>query len=304
MLGLNRKLTIIPYFRGKEIHSMKTIRSLCALMAGLTVLFAVANGAFAAGKMIQIKGSDTMVNLMSNLAEAYMQAHTDINIAVTGGGSGTGIAALLNGTTEICASSRMLKEEENDQAAAKNVKPVSSTIGLDGIAVMVNTSNPISELTLEQLKNIYTGAYTRWSDVGGPDQPMIVLSRESNSGTYVYFQEHVLEKKDYSPKVRLMPSTAAITKSVTDDQWSIGYGGVAYAEHANVKTIKVKKTTDAPAIAPTEATVHDGSYPISRPLFLFTNGEPTGDVKAFIDFCNSPAGQKIVTETGYITVTH
>jgi len=282
---------------------MKKIRLISALLIGSVMVLSCATGSMAAGKMIQIKGSDTMVNLMSNLAEAYMQAHKDIHIAVTGGGSGTGIAALLNGTTDICASSRALKKEEETQAATKKLTPVSTIIGLDGIAVMVNKSNPLSELTLEQLKNIYTGVYTRWSDVGGPDQPILALSRESNSGTYVYFQEHVLEKKDYSPKVRLMTSTAAITKSVTDDLWSIGYGGVAYAEHANVKTIHVKKNMDAPAIAPTEAAVHDGSYPISRPLFLFTNGEPTGEVKAFMDFCHSPDGQKIVTETGYITVT-
>lgn len=282
---------------------MKKIRAMSALLIGATFVFTTTTGAAAAGKMMQIKGSDTMVNLMSNLAEAYMKAHPDINIAVTGGGSGTGIAALLNGTTDICASSRMLKKEEETQASAKNVRPVSTIIGLDGIAVMVNKGNPVSELSLEQLKNIYTGMYTRWSDVGGPDQPILALSRESNSGTYVYFQEHVLEKKDYSSKVRLMTSTAAITKSVTDDLWSIGYGGVAYAEHADVKMIHVKKDMNAPAVAPSEAAVHDGSYPISRPLFLFTNGEPRGDVKAFMDYCHSPDGQKIVTETGYITVT-
>ena len=256
--------------------------------------------AVAVDKVIQIKGSDTMVNLMSNLAEAYMNAHPEVDIAVTGGGSGTGIAALINGTTEICASSRNFKKEENDLAAGKSVTPVGITIGLDGIAVMVNLNNPVSELTLEQLKNIYTGVFSKWSDVGGPDHPLIVLSRESNSGTYVYFQEHVLEKKDYSPKVRLMPSTAAITQSVTDDRWSIGYGGIAYAEHAEVKIVNVKKTADSPAIAPSDATVHDGSYPISRPLLLYTNGNPISMVKEFIDYCLSPDGQAIVVETGYI----
>jgi phosphate transport system substrate-binding protein len=252
---------------------------------------------------IQVKGSDTMVNLMSNMAEAYMQAHPDVSIAVTGGGSGTGIAALINGTTDICAASRMMKKEEIDQAQSRNVTPVEMKIALDGISLMINKKNPVSELTLDQLKNIYTGVYTRWSDVGGPDRPIVLLSRESNSGTYVFFQEHVLQKKDYSPKAHLMPSTAAVTQSVSQDQWSIGYGGVAYAEHGDVKTIRVRTTPDAPAVAPTEATVHDGSYPISRPLFLYTNGDPTGVVKAFIEFCLSPEGQKIVEDNGYITIT-
>jgi phosphate transport system substrate-binding protein len=256
----------------------------------------------AAGTMLQIKGSDTMVNLMSNLAEAYMKAHPDVSIAVTGGGSGTGIAALINGTTDICAASRTMKKEEIEQAGTRGVKPMETQVGLDGLAVMVSKKNPVSELSLDQLMNIYTGAYTKWSDVGGPDQPIIVLSRESNSGTYVYFQEHVLQKKDYAKTVRLMPSTAAITNSITQDQWSIGYGGVAYAEHADVKTILVKKTADSPGIAPSEATVHDGSYPISRPLFLYTNGTAFGNVKAFIDFVLSPDGQKIVADTGYITL--
>jgi phosphate transport system substrate-binding protein len=265
-------------------------------------LFLGSQPASAAGKTLVIKGSDTMVNLMSNLAEAYMKLHSGVDIAVTGGGSGTGIAALLNSTTDICASSRLMKDSELEQARTRKLDPQTTIIGLDGIAIMVNPANPISELTLEQLKKIYTGEYTRWSEVGGPDQPIVVLSRESNSGTYVYFQEHVLEKADFSSKARLMPSTAAITQSVTEDRWAIGYGGVAYAEHAQVKTVKVKATADAAPVAPSEVTVHDGSYPISRPLYLYTNGAAAGTAQSFIEFCLSSAGQGIVTETGYITV--
>jgi phosphate transport system substrate-binding protein len=281
---------------------MNSRRTLAVIATVVMTAALMMNPLYAAGKSITIKGSDTMVNLMSNLAESYMKAHQDVDIAVTGGGSGTGIAALMNGTTEICAASRAWKNEEITQAKAKNVNPTPVTIGLDGIAVMVNKGNPVTELTLDQLKKIYVGEYTKWSDVGGPDQPIIVLSRESNSGTYVYFQEHVLNKADYSPKVRLMSSTAAITQSVTEDKWTIGYGGVAYAEHADVKTIKVKKDAASAGVPPTDTTVHDGSYPISRPLFLYTNGQPGGEIKAFMDYCMSDAGQKIVTETGYITV--
>jgi phosphate transport system substrate-binding protein len=281
-------------------HSLfKTIATVFTLAAVVAVSTLTA---FAAGKSITIKGSDTMVNLVSNLAEVYMKAHSGVDIAVTGGGSGTGIAALINKTTDICASSRLMKDKEIEQAKAKSVYPKEIAIGLDGLAVMVNPKNSITELTLEQLRKIYTGEYTKWSEVGGADKPIIVLSRESNSGTYVYFQEHVLNKADFGQKVRLMPSTAAIAQSVGEDTWAIGYGGVAYAEHAPVKTVNIKATADGIAVAPTEAAVHDGSYPISRPLFLYTNGEPTGEVQNFIDFCLSDEGQKIVTETGYMTM--
>lgn len=281
---------------------MASFRSMNKLLvAVLMVALAVASPLLAADKLITIKGSDTMVHLMSNLAESFMKAHTDVDIAVTGGGSGTGIAALINGTTDICASSRALKDKETDLAKSKNITPSETIIGLDGIAIMVNPNNPISELTMEQLKKIFTGEYVKWSDVGGPDQPIILLSRESNSGTYVYFQEHVLEKADFSAKARLMPSTAAITQSVTEDKWTIGYGGIAYAEHAQVKMIHVKANAESPAVIPSTASVLDGSYPISRPLYLYTNGTAGGDVKNFIDFCLSEDGQKVVTETGYIT---
>lgn len=273
-----------------------------AALALLILGFGTATLPANAQNYIQIKGSDTMVNLMSDLAEAYMNAHPDVSIAVTGGGSGTGVAALLNGTTEICASSRDLKDKELQLAAQKKITPVRTAIALDGLAVMVHPQNPVSELTMEQLKKIFTGEYTRWSNVGGPDQPIIVLSRESNSGTYVYFQEHVLDKSDFTPRARLMPSTAAVASSCAEDKWAIGYGGVAYAENSPVKAIMVKANAEAVAVGPTEAAVHDGSYPISRPLFVFTNGEPRGITKAFIEFALTDAGQKIVVEAGYMTM--
>ena len=249
-----------------------------------------------------IKGSDTMVNLLSNLAEHYMKDHPNVSVSVTGGGSGTGIAALLNGTTDICASSRTINEKERGLAQTKSIVPVELSIGLDGLAVMVNPKNSISELSLDQIRRIYTGEYTKWTHVGGPSQDIVVLSRESNSGTYVYFQEHVLNKADFSPKARLMPSTAAIVQSLGEDVGAIGYGGVAYAENPSVKILRVKLHADSAGVLPTEATVHSGEYPISRPLFLYTNGQPTGATKAFIDYCLSPAGQAIVVETGYMAV--
>lgn len=270
------------------------------IVTSLFVLAAVS--AHGQSASLQIKGSDTMVHLMSNLAESYMTSHPSVSIAVTGGGSGTGIAALLNGTTDICASSRAMKDKEITLAESKKIHPMPTIIGMDGLAVMANPANPVNELTMEQLKKIYTGEYTRWSEVGGPDQPIILLSRESNSGTYVYFQEHVLEKADFSPKARLMPSTAAIAQSAQEDKWAIGYGGVAYAAQGGVKTIKIKATPESAGVVPSEATVHDGSYPIARPLFLYTNGEMKGVVKDFIDFCLTDDGQNLVVETGYIPV--
>jgi phosphate transport system substrate-binding protein len=251
---------------------------------------------------LTVKGSDTMVNLMSNLAESFMREHKNVSVSVTGGGSGTGIAALINGTTDICSSSRSLSDKERDLAKNKRISPVEHVVGLDGLAVMVNPKNPISELSLEQLRRIYTGEYTNWSDVGGPKQEIVLLSRESNSGTYVYFQEHVLNKSDYSPTARLMPSTAAIVQSVSSDAGAIGYGGVAYAENPSVKILNVRPHADSAAVAPTEANVHNGTYPISRPLFLCTNGQPTGAVKAFIEYCVSPQGQAVVKETGYMAI--
>lgn len=251
---------------------------------------------------LTVKGSDTMVNLLSNLAESFMGEHKHCTVSVTGGGSGTGIAALLNGTTDICSASRSVNDKERELAKSKNITPVEHIVGLDGLAVMVNPKNLLNELSLEQLRKIYTGEYTNWSDVGGPKQEIVLLSRESNSGTYVYFQEHVLSKLDYSPQARLMPSTAAIVQSVSSDAGAIGYGGVAYAVNPSVKILNVKANADSLAVAPTEANVHNGTYPISRPLFLYTNGQPAGAIKEFIDYVVSPQGQAIVKETGYMAI--
>ncbi len=255
-------------------------------------------------KYLTIKGSDTMVHLVSTWAEVYMEAHPEAEISVTGGGSGTGIAALLNGTTDICAASREMKQKEEDLAAQKGIEPVEFTVARDGIAVVVNPANPIDALTLEQIRNIYIGTYTRWNQVGGPDEPIVVLSRESSSGTYVFFQEHVLEKKDYRQDALLMPATSAIIQSVSADKWVIGYVGLGYAVEAGekVKILGVKADDEAAVVMPSEETVDSGQYSIARPLYLYTAGEPQRPVKDFIDFCLGAEGQKIVRETGYVVV--
>lgn len=253
-------------------------------------------------KNITIKGSDTMVHLMSSLAEAYMKKMQGEQISVTGGGSGTGIAAIINGTTDICASSRDMQQKEIDEAKAKGVNVIPKVIAYDGLAVIVNPENPIKELTMDQIKKVFTGAYKNWKELGGPDQPITALSRESNSGTYVFFQEHVLNKENFAPSVKLMPASSSIAQSVGQDKWSIGYLGLGYTKEGNVKVLNVKKDENSPAITPNHNTVLDKTYSIARPLYIIFNGEPTGVQATFLEYAMSPEGQKIVEETGYVTL--
>lgn len=249
---------------------------------------------------LTIKGSDTMVHLVTAWVEAYMEAHPNTQISVTGGGSGTGIAAMINGTTGLCMASREVKSREREQARALGITFQEMTVARDGIAVVVHPQNPVNDLTMDQLRQIFNGTLRNWNQVGGPDQSIQVLSRESNSGTYVFFNEQVLEKDDYGREVRLMPSSAAIVQSTSQDHWSIGYVGLGYAEGAAVKVIAVKQDASSPAVHPSLDTIRDGSYPIARPLYLYTNGEPAGLTKAVADFVLSEDGQRIVQETGYI----
>lgn len=253
-------------------------------------------------KSVTIKGSDTMVHLMSTMAEAYMKFKAGDQVSVTGGGSGTGIAAIINGTTDICASSRDMQQKEKDDAKSKNVNIVEKVIAFDGLAVIVHPDNPINELTMEQVKKVFTGAYKNWKELGGPDQPITALSRESNSGTYVFFQEHVLEKENFDPTVKLMPASSSIAQSISQDKWSIGYLGLGYTKEGNIKVLNIKKDANSLAVTPNHNTVLDKSYSIARPLFLIFNGEPQGINASFLEFSVSPEGQKIVEETGYVTL--
>lgn len=256
------------------------------------------------GGYVTVKGSDTMVHLVSSWTEAFMEKQPDIEISVTGGGSGTGIAALLNGTTDICAASRKIKNNEVMLAIQKNIHPNEIVVARDGIAVVVNPDNPITKLTIEQLGKIFTGECHRWSDVGGPDEEIVVLSRESSSGTYVFFQKMVLKRQDYIEDAKLLPATSAIIQSASTDKWVIGYVGLGYAHAAKdkVKIIAVQADDESVAVIPSDQTVKSGQYPIARPLYLYVNGEPKGAVKKFIDFCLSAEGQSIVTKTGYVTI--
>ena len=253
---------------------------------------------------ITVKGSDTMVHLASTWAEVFMRENSGIEVSVTGGGSGTGIAALLNGTTDICAASRKIKDKETKLASQKGIAPKEIVVARDGIAVIVNPANPVSELTVEQIGKIFTGATQQWDKIGGQAESIEILSRDSSSGTYVFFQKKVLNKKDYSQKAKLMPATSAIVQSVTANKNAIGYIGLGYAVAAKgkIKVLAVKADDTSAAVIPSEQTVKSGEYEIARPLHLYTNGQATGVVKKFIDFCLSSQGQQIVKETGYVAV--
>jgi phosphate transport system substrate-binding protein len=256
---------------------------------------------------LQIKGSDTMVNLGQAWAEEYMKQNPDISVAVTGGGSGTGITALLNNTCDIAEVSRLMKDDEIKMAEAKGFEPNKIVVALDGLAVVVNPANKVSELTIDQLADIFTGKIKNWKEVGGRDAKIVLLSREVNSGTHVYFKEHVLRKgkadgkEEFTPEALLLPSSQAIADEVSQNQDAIGYYGMGYIT-AKEKAINVMKDKNSPAIPPTTENVVSGAYPISRPLLMYTKGEPRGLVKMFIDYVLSPTGQEIVKNLDFVPV--
>jgi phosphate transport system substrate-binding protein len=274
------------------------------IMAGLVMVLLSVLVRAGEKKSITIKGSDTMVHLVSNWAEEFMKLDPNVEVGVTGGGSGTGIAALINGTTGICAASREMKDKEKQQAREKGVEPREVVVARDGIAVVVNPKNPVNELDMRQLAQIFTGSLTRWNQVGGGKDEILVFSRESSSGTYVFFQEHVLKNKDYTPKAKLMPATSAIIESVSTDKGAIGYVGLGYALAAKdkVKIIGVKADANSPAVTPSDETVINGKYPIARPLYLYVSTKASENVTAFVDFCLSERGQAIVKEAGYVVI--
>ena len=251
--------------------------------------------------VITVKGSDTMVILAQRWAETYMSKHPGVTVQVTGGGSGVGISALINGTTDVCNSSRPMKQSEVDKLKARfNVLGVEIKAAKDGLAIYVNESNPVQELSIDQLKGIYTGAITNWKEFGGPYAKIILYGRENSSGTYVYFKDNVLKGDDFSPMTQTMPGTAAVVNAVSKDKFGIGYGGAAYAK--GIKDVKVKKDAGSLGYLPTEENVKSGKYPISRYLYLYTRNRPTGALKEYIDWILSSEGQQIVTKVGYFPV--
>ena len=250
------------------------------------------------GRNVTIKGSDTMVILGQRWAETYMGKNQGTTIQVTGGGSGVGIAALINGSCEIAESSRPMKDAEKDQVKQKRGKDVVEIpVALDALAVYVHEANPIAELSLAQLKGIYTGAIKNWKDVDGRDERIILYGRENSSGTYVYFKEHVLENADYFPTTQTLPGTAAVINAVARDTRGIGYGGIAYGK--GIKHLRVKKDANSQAIEPTMENAQSGAYPISRFLYWYFAGQPAGDVKKLADWVMTKDGQAVVENVGY-----
>ena len=282
-------------------------------MIRMTLLaFAVAAGslvspsyAAAAKNSVQIKGSDTMVNLGQAWAERYMEKNPAGVVSVTGGGSGTGIASLISGTCDIAMSSREIKEKEIARAREKGIEPREIKVALDGLAVVINPQNPIGKLTIDQLARMFSGKIVNWKEVGGPDLEIVLLSREVNSGTHVYFKEHVLRggepngKQEFSPSALMLSSSQAIADEVAGNPGAIGYYGMGYVSNKQ-KAVALANNTGAEYVPPLMQNIVNGKYPISRPLFLYTKGEPAGAVKDFVDFILSPAGQEAVIETDFV----
>ena len=262
-----------------------------------------------ARKMIQVKGSDTMVNLVQILAEEYMGKTPGAAIAVLGGGSGTGITGLINQTCDIANSSREWKPKEIDQAWEKGVSPRFFVVAVDGLSIVVNEKNPLEQLTVAQVGALYRGDVKSWKAVGGPDKAVSLYGRQSNSGTYVFMQEFVLGNKNYSADMKEMNGNAQIIEGLIQDEGAVGYVGVGYLYDQNggirkgLKVLKISKEPNGTGYLPTDkAAVDSGAYPISRPLYMATNGKPKADVAQFLAWIVSPEGQSIVEREGFFTV--
>ncbi len=248
---------------------------------------------------ITVKGSDTMVILAQKWAEVYMARNPNIKIQVTGGGTGTGFAALQNQQTDLCNASRKIRAKEIETCIrAFGKRPTEYRVALDGLSVYVNAQNPVGELTVEQLELIFTAKIRNWKELGGPDLPITVYSRENSSGTYEFFKEHVLKGKDFAASAQTMPGTAAVLQAVAKDPKGIGYGGAAYG--AGAKHLNIKKDDASPAVEPTEENVVNGVYPISRHLFIYVNPAlDKGDIANYLKWIRSDEGQAVVKDVGY-----
>ena len=255
-------------------------------------------GGGAPSSKISVKGSDTMVILGQRWAEEYMKQNPASTIQIAGGGSGTGIAALINGSTDVCQASRPLKPKEQGEVKAKRGhEAVETRVALDALAVYVNAASPITAISLPDLAKIYLGETTNWKDLGGVDHAIILYGRENNSGTSAYFKEHVLSNKDFAAATQTLAGTSAVANAVKGDAFAIGYGGIAYLE--GVRALGVKKDATSPTVMPSLATAQDGSYPLGRYLFFVTAGQPQGLAKAFQEWVLSPPGQAVIESTGY-----
>jgi phosphate transport system substrate-binding protein len=254
------------------------------------------------------RGSDTLVNLALAWAETYAKIDPSVSISVSGGGSGVGITSLIEKTTDIANASRAIKPEEVQSAKDNGVEPMEFIVARDAIGVIVNPANPIDQLTLQQVSDIYSGKISNWKDLGGEDRPIVRVSREVTSGTHVYFLESVIrlgnskDKTIFAADTLLLPSSEGIMSEVGQNPNAIGYDGLGYIT-PTVKKILLAKDSAGPFIEPTVATALDGTYPISRDLYMYTNGEPTGKIKEYLDWILGPEGQKVVSDLGFVPIS-
>jgi len=290
--------------RAKSRSWMVFVLSLLVGLSSITGCRRAASGA-AAEMTIENVGSDTMVNLALAWAEAYTAKRPEVRLSVTGGGSGTGIAGLINGTVSIANASRQIKSEELNSAQSNGITPIEHVVARDAIAVVVHPDNPVDQLTIQQISDIYSGKLTNWKEVGGENRPIVLLSRESNSGTHVYFLEQVVrrgikeDKTLFSPDTLLLPSSEGISAEVRQNPNAIGYDGLGYVT-PDQKVIAVAQNAGGPYVLPTIASVNQGEYPIARDLYMYTPGEPSGVVAEYLDWILSDEAQTIVRELGFV----
>jgi phosphate transport system substrate-binding protein len=313
MLAGNARLAVEPpgvlnraaHYASRGKKEIAMLRNMLIFLVLFT--FAASGCGRSRKNSIQVKGSDTMVNLAQAWAEKYMERNPGDFVAVTGGGSGTGLSSLMSGSCDVAMSSRNIKEKEIALAKQKGVDPSEIKVALDGLAVVVHPANPVGKLTMDQLAGIFTGRITSWNEVGGQNEKIVVLSREVNSGTHVYFKEHVLRKGDpaseaeFAPGALMLSSSQAIADEVAGNSAAIGYFGMGYISEKH-KPVAIAKDAESEYVEPTIENVLNNSYPISRPLLLYTNGLPQGLVKKFIDFALSKEGQEIVLATDFVPV--
>jgi len=250
---------------------------------------------------VVVRGSDTLLNLVQNLAEAFTATQPDVTVSVTGGGSGVGISAIISNETDIADASRSIKSKEIATARANGVNPTEYVIAVDGVCIIVNASNSIEKLTIDQLGQLYQGKVTNWSAVGGPNQKVSLYGRQPSSGTFVYVRDEAV-KGEYAASMRQMNGNAQIVEAVKADPGAIGYVGVGYAREQGIKILQLSKDGASYYSPLDEQAINSNVYPLARPLFQYTNGKAKGDAKAFIEFELSPAGQKIVEEQGFFPV--
>lgn len=280
---------------------MYRFRSLTYLFLAVVALGCGGKKDEPAQEAITIKGSDTMVQLGQRWAESYMKTDSSVRIQVTGGGSGTGISALINGTTDICMASRPMKDKEKEQLNQKYQSPgVEITVAKDGLTIFLNQANPVAELTMEQIKGIYTGQIKNWKEVGGSDATIILYGRENSSGTYAFLKEHALDNEDFANQMQALPGTAAVVNAVKRDPNGIGFGGVGYAE--GLKEAAIKKDAASAGVLPQKESIDNNSYPLSRGLYLYMRKTPEGKAKAFVDWILGAEGQEVVSKEGFFPV--